>query len=314
MGAARGEAAAAGPREQRIDLARNRHQRRAALVAPERRQAVEEPARVGMAWVAEDLADRPLLDQLARVHHAHAVADADHGPQVVADEEDGRVVPPAQRADQVEHGRLDRDVEPGRRLVQDQEGRLGDQGHGDDDPLLLAAGELVRVAPEHALRIGQVDLGQHPERSRAGLGPADAAVDHRRLHELAAHRHHRVEARRRILVDHRDPAATDPPQLVLAHPGEVAPLEEDLAAHHAPARAEVPHDRQRHGGLAAARLADEAQRLPGAKGQAQGRDDIHLARPDDVRDPDVPQLEDQFAGRRRVSHGALSPAARWPGG
>src|SRR5205823_115685 len=112
VGAARGEAAPGRSQEHRIDLAGNGNQRRAALVAPERGQTAEEPARVGMARVGEYLANRSLLDQLAPVHDRYPVADANHGPQVVADEEDGRVVSPAQGADQVEHGRLDGDVEP----------------------------------------------------------------------------------------------------------------------------------------------------------------------------------------------------------
>ena len=219
---------------------------------------------------------------------------------------------PAQGADQVEHGRLDGDVEPGGRLVHDQERRLGDQRHRDDDPLLLAAGELVRVAPENTLGIGQVDLGQHPERALAGLGRAGARVDHGHFHELAAHGHHRVEARRRVLVDHGDSAAADPPQLILAEPGEVAPLEEDPAAHHPPRPAQVAHDGERHGGLPAAGLADQAERLPRAEREAEAGDHIDLARPDDIRDPDVPQLEDRLAGG--LSHGARAPGARWPGG
>ena len=38
---------------------------------------------------------------------------------------------------------------PGRRLVHDDHLRLADEGHRDRDPLLLAAAQLVRVAPQH---------------------------------------------------------------------------------------------------------------------------------------------------------------------
>ena len=76
-------------------------------------------------------------------------------------------------AHEVEDGRLDRDVEAGGRLVHDQERGLGDQGHRDDDALLLAAGELVRIAVEHRLRIGQLHLGEHPRArgARASAAP-----------------------------------------------------------------------------------------------------------------------------------------------
>ena len=49
-------------------------------------------------------------------------------------------------ADEVEHARLDRGVEPGRRLVEDEQLRVGRQRDGDDDALLHAARQLVRVA------------------------------------------------------------------------------------------------------------------------------------------------------------------------
>ena len=311
--AARGEAAARRAPEGAVDLAGDGGERRVAPVAAERGQAVEEAARVGMARVAEDLADRSLLDELAGVHDAHPVADADDGAQVVADEQDGRVVAPAQRADQVEHGRLHGDVEPGGRLVQDEERRLGDQRHRDHDALLLAARELVRVPAEHALGIRQVDLGQHPERAPAGLGGADPGVGQRHLHELAAHRHHRVEARRRVLVDHRDAAPADRPQLALVHPREVAPLEEDPASHQPPRRAEVADDGERHRRLAASRLADQPDRLSGVDGQAERGDDVELPRPREVGDADAVQREDR-RGPPGVSHGGRARAGRWPGG
>ena len=48
--------------------------------------------------------------------------------------------------EQVEHLRLDRDVERGDRLVADEEVGLHGERPGDGDALALAAGELVRKA------------------------------------------------------------------------------------------------------------------------------------------------------------------------
>ena len=90
---------------------------------------------------------------------------------------------------------------------------LRHQRHGDDDALLLAAGELVRVAVEDARRVGQAHRLDHAQRLGAGLGRAGALVDHRHFHELAVDLHRRVQARHRLLVDHRDLRAADLAQL-----------------------------------------------------------------------------------------------------
>src|SRR5262249_62344444 len=105
--------AACGPREGGRYLAGNGHERSLALVAAEGGEAVEEPARVRMARVREDLADRAVLDQLARVHDADAVAHPDHRAEVVADEEHGGVMAAAQLAHEVEHRGFHRHVETG---------------------------------------------------------------------------------------------------------------------------------------------------------------------------------------------------------
>src|SRR5438876_1293984 len=140
VNAAGSKAAAGWPRERGLDLAGNGYKGGVTLVAPERRQAVEKAAGIGMAWVGEDLADRSLLDELAAVHHPDPVADADDRPEVVADEEDGRATTPPQLPDEIQHRRLDGDVQARRRLVHDEQRGLRDERHRDDDALLLASG------------------------------------------------------------------------------------------------------------------------------------------------------------------------------
>jgi hypothetical protein len=218
-----------------------------------------------MARVGEDLPDRALLDQLAAVHDADPVTHARDGAEVVADEQDRRAMPAAQLADQIEHGGLHGDVETGRRLVHDQQRGLRDQRHRDHDPLLLTAGELVRIAVHHRLGIGQPHFTQHRERARARRRRIGALVDHRDFHQLPADGHHRVEARHRILVDHRDAPSADRAQRRIVQRREVAPLEHDPPARDPPGAAEIAHDRERHRRLAAPRLAHEAERLAGAQ-------------------------------------------------
>ena len=62
-----------------------------------------------------------------------------------------------QLRDEVEHLGLDGRVEPGRRLVEDQQRRILRERHRDHDPLLHAAGELERVAAHHRAGVGDLD-------------------------------------------------------------------------------------------------------------------------------------------------------------
>jgi hypothetical protein len=58
-----------------------------------------------------DLACRAHLDDLAEVHHRHAVADIGDGREIVGDEEIGEAQGLLQLGEEVEDLRLDRDVE-----------------------------------------------------------------------------------------------------------------------------------------------------------------------------------------------------------
>ena len=81
----------------------------------------------------------PSSTELARVEHADALAGLPDHAEVVADEEDGGAEPLLQLSDEVEHLGLDRGVEPGRRLVEDQQARVRRERHRDDHALLHPA-------------------------------------------------------------------------------------------------------------------------------------------------------------------------------
>ena len=61
---------------------------------------------------------------------------------------------------------LRRHVEAGRRLVEHDEGRVAGERHGDADALLLAAGQLVRIAPQEIRRRRQADQAEQVQRPR----------------------------------------------------------------------------------------------------------------------------------------------------
>ena len=94
-----------------------------------------------MLRCAEQRARRPVLDDDAPVHDEGPVADVAHDREVVADEHQGDGGLPADVGQRVEHLRLDRHVERGDRLVEDEDTRLDRERPGDRDALALSSGQ-----------------------------------------------------------------------------------------------------------------------------------------------------------------------------
>ena len=127
-----------------------------------------------MAWVGENRVRRALLDEAPGVEHAHAVAHLPDDPEVVADEEHGRAQFRLQAGDEIEHLGLDGGVEARRRLVEDQQRRVGGERHRDHDALLHAAGELMGVAAHDGAGIGDLDARERLTRPVGRLAGARA--------------------------------------------------------------------------------------------------------------------------------------------
>ena len=157
----------------------------------------------------EDVLDRPLLDDLAVLHHAHDVGEPAHDAEVMGDEQHRHAEPLLQFLEQREDLRLHGDVERRGRLVGDQEVGLVGERHRDHHALALAAGQLMRIARQPRLRIGNADLGQQLERARAGCHAREPLVQQQRLADLLFDGVQRIERRHRLLEDDRDPVAAD---------------------------------------------------------------------------------------------------------
>ncbi len=139
------------------------------------------------------------------------------------------------------------------------------EGHGERDPLLHAAGELVRVGPQPPGRVRDAQVGQQPGGRRPGRAPGDAAVAHR-LGQLRPDAHQRVEGAHRVLEDHRDLAAADRPQAPLARGGQGLAADADL-----PADLDLPVEPEDGPGehrLARAGLTDQREPLAAPEPQA----------------------------------------------
>jgi hypothetical protein len=112
------------------------------------------------------------LHQDALFEHPDHVGERERLRLVVRDVHGGRARLADQRGDLHPHSLAQVGVQVGQRLVaQDQPG-VGDQRPGQRDPLLLASGQLVRVAPRE---LAQPHPLQHRRRARPARGPRQAA-------------------------------------------------------------------------------------------------------------------------------------------
>ena len=105
-----------------------------------------------MGGASEDPVDVAALQHLAGIEHHHLVAELGDQAEIVRDHDHGgvqlRLELPQQQDDLGLHGHVER----GRRLVGDQQGRVGEQRHGDAGPLPHPAAELMRILQDAARR------------------------------------------------------------------------------------------------------------------------------------------------------------------
>ena len=114
--------------------------------------AGEQRARVGMRRRLEDRLHRAGLDRLAGIDDAEIVAQFGDDAEIVRHEQQRDAELRDQLAQQQQDLVLRRDVERGGRLVGDHQARRAGERRRDQQALALAAGELVRIAFERALR------------------------------------------------------------------------------------------------------------------------------------------------------------------
>jgi hypothetical protein len=215
-----------------------------------------------------------------------------HDLQIVADEQVGELLGRLQILQQVDDLRLDRHVERADRLVAHEEAGPDRERARDADALALAAGELVRVAGRRVG--GQADLLQQRRDPLAALALAELGlVDLERLADRGADAHARVERRVGVLEDHLHPLAQRPHRRV-GQARDVLAVEADRAA----GRLQQPQHGAAERRLAAARLADQAERLAGRDRQRHVLDGAHQRRLAGERAPQ-PHLRGRRLARPR---------------
>ncbi len=150
-----------------------------------------------MARIGKELVLGADLHHLAEIHHRDPVGHVLHHRQIVRDEQVGKPEPRLQILEQIDHLRLDGNIQRRYRLVADDQIGLHRERAGDADALALAAREFVRIAP----RV----IGREPDQPQQLLDPpqpllavAEPVHDQRLLQDFA-HRHARIERGERVL-------------------------------------------------------------------------------------------------------------------
>src|SRR4029079_19413941 len=215
--------------------------------------------------------------------------------QVVRDEDVGQAERVLKVFQQVDHLRLDREVERRDRLVADDQPRRDRECARDADPLALAAGELVRIAP-HVLRV-QADRLEQLRAALLELAPRlRQAVDHQRFADDRAYGHAWIQRRVGILENDLHLAA-DRAQRLRVQAGDVLAVEPDLAR----SRLDQPQDATARGRLAATRFAYEPERLAGLDLEAHSVDGVHpVDRAREQAAPDRKVLDQVLDAQQRL--------------
>ena len=104
-----------------------------------------------MRRVAEERLAVRELDDPAEVHHRDPVAHVPDNTEIVADEDEGQAALRLELLQKIQDLRAHRDVERGRALVRDHEGRVEGESTSDADSLTLAAAQFLRPAAQETL-------------------------------------------------------------------------------------------------------------------------------------------------------------------
>ena len=246
-----------------------------------------------MAHGVEDILDRSDFDSLTGIHHRDPVTGLQDQAEIVRDIDHGSAEFGGDLVDQIDNASFDRHIQRRGRLIQKQQPGIGQQRHGDDDALLLATGNLVRIGVENPVRFRQADAGDDLARPLHRLFGTDAFVVDRNLGELVADAHGRIEGRHRLLIDHGDFGAAQIPQLLLAHGPHVAAFVENLAGDDSSIAAHILHDGERHRRFAATGFANDAMCLAGHELHVEIDDGGDLASAGEVGHAEIAALQDR---------------------
>ena len=171
--------------------------------------------------------------------------------------------------------------------------------HRDHDALAHPARKLVGIGAGSALGVRNTDLGQKLDDAPLALGALEVEVDVKRFADLEADGETGIERRHRLLENHRDVFAGDPPPLTCGHRQEIHSVEGHAVGGHGCGRRQKAHRRQHRHRLAGAGFADDREHFVAIEGEIEPVHCSERAVPGGERDAEVAD----FKKRRR--HQAL---------
>ena len=208
-----------------------------------------------------------MFDHPAKVHDDHVVGHLGNHPEVMGDQDDGHAGLLLEVGQQLKNLRLGGHVQSGGRLVRDQQLGIAGQRHRDQRPLAQPATQLKGVLVHAVLGARDAYPAQQLDTAIAGLAVAHAAVVLNGLADLVADGVDGAERAHWLLEhvgDHAGPNRPHRPS-VAAEQREIqlafVAAQDDLAADDSSGLLDDAQNRMRGHAFAAARLADDAQRL-----------------------------------------------------
>ncbi len=214
--------------------------------------------RVRVTRPGEKVSTRHFLHDLPQVEDHRLIRQSCRQVQIVGDEENG-LLPSPQPVDHLGNESLAHGVEGGRGLVQDQNFRVQDHGHGEERALNLAAARLVGIAADELRREPQSQ--QHALRLAAGFSFPHPSVLDQRLGHLVDDAMHRVQVRGPILKHHGHLRPTQSVERWLVEPDQL-PVAQPYASLDGAAGGEQPHHRTPQGGLSGAGFTHQPHNPP----------------------------------------------------
>ena len=137
------------------------------LPGRELRDRAQQPFRILMLRIIENIVRRAVFDNLAGVHDGDLVAHIGNDAQIVCDHDDRHADLVLQIHHQFEDLRLDRHIERGGRFIRDEQLRFAGKGDGDHHPLAHTAGKLMRVLLQPLFRL--IDADERQQLHCAGM-------------------------------------------------------------------------------------------------------------------------------------------------
>ena len=216
----------------------------------------------------EDILCCSLLHDSACVHDHDIVRHLRDHAKVVGDQHDGGVDAVLQVPQKIQDLCLDRNVQRRRGLICDDDPGAARKGHGDHDSLPHAAGQLMGIHAVYALAVCDPDHLQSLDRALLDLFfclPLSVMKGDDLIH-LISDPEDRIQGGHGLLEDHGDHIAADRLHLLLRDLGDlicfISEIQPDLSGYDLALRSlDQLHQGQARHGLAAAGLADHADRL-----------------------------------------------------